>query len=44
MTFHLISGIWEKDRGVEMSETFVITEDGCTTLADYPRELIVKDV
>lgn len=39
MTFHLIPGIWEKDRGVELSETFVVTEDGYETLAKFPREV-----
>lgn len=39
MTFHLIPGIWEKDRGVVLSETFVVTEDGYETLAEFPREV-----
>ncbi|MUV38822.1 Xaa-Pro dipeptidase [Lentibacillus sp. JNUCC-1] len=39
MTFHLIPGIWEEDRGVELSETFVVTEDGCETLAEFPRKV-----
>ncbi len=43
MTFHLIPGLWEQDCGVEFSETFVVTEDGCETLANYPRELIIKE-
>ncbi|GGJ99932.1 ectoine hydrolase DoeA [Lentibacillus kapialis] len=43
MVFHLIPGLWEEDCGLEFSETFVVTEDGCETLADYPRELIVKE-
>lgn len=42
MTFHLIPGIWEEDRGVELSETFVVTEDGCETLAEFPRKVIEK--
>lgn len=42
MTFHLIPGIWEEDRGVELSETFVVTENGCETLADFPRKVIEK--
>src|SRR5690625_46354 len=42
MTFHLIPGIWEKERGVELSETFVVTEDGCEALADLPRKVIEK--
>lgn len=42
MTFHLIPGIWEEDRGVELSETFVVTENGCETLANFPRKVIEK--
>lgn len=42
MVFHLIPGIWEEDRGVELSETFVVTENGCETLADFPRKVIEK--
>lgn len=42
MTFHFIPGIWEENRGVELSETFVVTEDGCETLADFPREVLEK--
>ncbi|HEU5140146.1 MAG TPA: Xaa-Pro peptidase family protein [Bacillales bacterium] len=43
MTFHLIPGLWENDCGVEISETFVVTENGCETLANYPRDLIIKE-
>lgn len=39
MTFHFIPAIWENDCGVEFSETFVVTENGCETLADFPRSL-----
>ncbi|HET7626897.1 MAG TPA: M24 family metallopeptidase [Bacillales bacterium] len=39
MTFHFIPGIWQDDCGIEISETIVITENGCETLANYPREL-----
>ncbi|MGM8365662.1 M24 family metallopeptidase [Virgibacillus sp. W0181] len=42
MTFHLISGLWEKNNGAECSETFVVTKNGCEALANFPRELIVK--
>ncbi|GAB4073039.1 ectoine hydrolase DoeA [Barrientosiimonas marina] len=42
MTFHLIPGIWMDNMGVEISESFRVTEDGCDILADYPRELQVK--
>ncbi|WP_174614985.1 M24 family metallopeptidase [Virgibacillus ihumii] len=43
MTFHLIPGLWEDDCGVEISETFVVTENGCETLANFQRELIKKE-
>lgn len=42
MAFHLIPGIWDDDCGVEISETFVVTEGGCKTLASYQREMVVK--
>ncbi|WP_088007452.1 M24 family metallopeptidase [Indiicoccus explosivorum] len=42
MTFHLIPGIWKDDFGFEVSETFRVTEKGCETLADFPRELVIK--
>jgi Xaa-Pro dipeptidase len=42
MTFHMIPGIWLDDFGVEISESFRVTETGCEVLADFPRELLVK--
>nr|WP_281258713.1 M24 family metallopeptidase [Melghirimyces profundicolus] len=39
MTFHLIPGIWMDHYGVELSETFRVTETGCEVLANFPREL-----
>ncbi|MFC4557683.1 M24 family metallopeptidase [Virgibacillus kekensis] len=42
MTFHLIPGIWTDNMGVEISESFRVTENGCEVLADFPRELMVK--
>lgn len=42
MTFHLIPGIWTENMGVEISESFRVTETGCEVLADFPRELMVK--
>lgn len=42
MTFHLIPALWFDHYGVELSETLRITETGCTTFSNYPRELIVK--
>jgi len=42
MTFHMIPGIWLDNMGVEISESFVVTESGCEILAEFPRELLVK--
>ena len=39
MTFHMIPGIWLDDHGVEISETFRVTESGSETLSRFPREL-----
>ncbi|MDQ0339542.1 Xaa-Pro dipeptidase [Caldalkalibacillus uzonensis] len=44
MTFHLIPGIWLDDFGVEISESFRVTEKGYEVLADFPRQLFVKPV
>lgn len=43
MTFHLMPGIWLDDFGVETSQSFRVTEDGCEALSSTPREFIVKD-
>ena len=42
MTIHFMPGIWMDDWGIEISECFRVTEDGCEPLASTPRELIVK--
>jgi ectoine hydrolase len=42
MTFHMIPGIWLDNYGIEISETFRVTETGCETLAKFPRELFIK--
>ncbi|WP_194074641.1 M24 family metallopeptidase [Oceanobacillus halophilus] len=42
MTFHMIPGIWLDNMGIEISESFRVTETGCEVLADFPRELLVK--
>jgi Xaa-Pro dipeptidase len=42
MTFHMILGMWMDDWGFECSESFRVTEDGCETFADFPRQLLVK--
>lgn len=42
MVFHMIPGVWFDGYGIEISESFVVTDDGAEVLADVPRELIVK--
>ncbi|WP_053220092.1 M24 family metallopeptidase [Virgibacillus senegalensis] len=42
MTFHMIPGIWFDSYGVEISETFQVTETGCSTLTTFPRKLFIK--
>lgn len=42
MTFHLIPGIWLDQYGVELSESFRVTESGCEVFANFPRQLFVK--
>jgi len=43
MTFHFMTGLWLADFGLEITESIVITENGCECLAEVPRELLVKD-
>jgi Xaa-Pro dipeptidase len=42
MTFHMIPGIWLDDCGVDMSESFRITETGCECFTNTPRVLYEK--
>ncbi|SFE35639.1 M24 family metallopeptidase [Alteribacillus iranensis] len=42
MTFHLMPGIWLDNYGVEITESIRITENGCETFANVPRELYIK--
>ena len=42
MTFHIIPGIWFDEYGIEISETFRVTEDGAETLSDVERGLLVR--
>lgn len=41
MTFHMILGMWMDNYGFECSESFLVTENGCETLADFPRKLFL---
>ncbi|OEH55972.1 ectoine hydrolase DoeA [Oceanobacillus sp. E9] len=43
MTFHLIPAIWSEGDSFEISESFYVTENGCKTFANLPRELMIKD-
>lgn len=42
MTFHMIPGIWLDDCGVDISESFRVTETGVELFTSYPRKLLVK--
>ena len=42
MAFHVIPGIWQAGRGIEISESVIVTENGCEPLCQVPRELLVK--
>ncbi len=42
MVFHMIPGIWMDTYGVEISESFLVTENGCEVLADVERKLFIK--
>jgi ectoine hydrolase len=41
MAFHMILGMWMDGWGMELSETFVVTEDGAECLTNFPRQLFV---
>lgn len=43
MTYHCIPGMYMDDYGVSISESFVVTEKGCETFANFPRKLFVND-
>ncbi|SEA20672.1 Xaa-Pro dipeptidase [Thalassobacillus cyri] len=43
MTFHLIPGLWFDNYGIEISETFRVTDTGCERFTNYPQGLIVRD-
>jgi Xaa-Pro aminopeptidase len=39
---HAILGMWMDGWGIEVSETILVTADGCETLTRFPREIFVK--
>ncbi len=43
MTFHLMLGMWMEGWGFELSETFRVTDTGHELLADFPKQLFVKE-
>jgi ectoine hydrolase len=42
MTFHFMPGLWLETFGIEITESFVITDTGVECLANVPRALVVK--
>jgi ectoine hydrolase len=42
MTFHLIPAIWKEDWGMEITESFLVTDRGAETFCNFPRRLFVK--
>ncbi|MEA3435767.1 MAG: M24 family metallopeptidase [Thermodesulfobacteriota bacterium] len=42
MTFHMILGMWMDKYGFECSESFMVTEKGCETFANFPRKLFLE--
>lgn len=43
MTFHCIPALWLDEYGLVVSESFVVTETGAKTFANFPRKLLSKD-
>ncbi|MCG8633406.1 MAG: M24 family metallopeptidase [Desulfobacterales bacterium] len=42
MTFHMVPSLWGEGYGVEISESFRVTDTGYEPLSDFPRKLLVK--
>lgn len=42
MVFHMIPGLWFDTYGMEISETFLVTETGVEVLANVERKLFIK--
>lgn len=42
MTLHCIPALWMDDYGLVISESFVVTDQGAKTFADFPRRLLAK--
>jgi Xaa-Pro aminopeptidase len=43
MTFHCIPALWFENYGIVISESFVVTENGAASLANFPRKLFNVD-
>lgn len=43
MTFHFMTAIWADDWGFEITESFIVRENGPELLANYPRKLFIKN-
>jgi Xaa-Pro dipeptidase len=41
-TIHVMPGVWLDEFGFECSEPIVVTEKGCSTLVNFPRQLFTK--
>ena len=43
MTFHFMTGLWQDDWGLEITESIVIGDTSAELLSNYPRRLLIKD-
>ncbi|TGB02820.1 M24 family metallopeptidase [Halobacillus salinus] len=43
MTFHLIPALWFNTDGIEISETFRVTDTGIERFTTYPQNLLIRD-
>ena len=43
MTFHVIPTMFREDFGMAISDTVMVSENGCELLTHYPRDLVVID-
>jgi ectoine hydrolase len=43
MTFHFMPGLWQKDWGLEITESILITPAGAETFCRTPRKLFIKE-
>ena len=43
MTFHLMTGMWMDDWGIEITEPFRVTDKGGVPFTNLTRELVVKN-